>query len=271
MECKYCKNLFSSKANLNNHQKTAKYCLKVRKISVEQSYNCLECKKQFTRAHHLNRHQENCRPNKYVSNLQNDINKLKEKISNNQILIQQKDELLLKYEVIIKELQNKLENVAIKAVSRPTTTKTQINNYIQQLQPVTDQIFIDNAPNLTIDHILKGPEGYAQYALEYPLKDRMICVDYARRKVKFKDKNGNVITDPEMTQLTTKFFNSIKDKNKELIFQYGNELKERFGDEMDTIVEILDYKMAVDKGSEGERSDLHHDFVKQMCSQTLRD
>ena len=27
--------------------------------------------------------------------------------------------------------------------------------------------------NLTIDHIKKGPEGYAQYALYYPLKDRI--------------------------------------------------------------------------------------------------
>ena len=28
--------------------------------------------------------------------------------------------------------------------------------------------------------------------LDYPLKDKMICVDYSRRKVKFKDKDGNI-------------------------------------------------------------------------------
>ena len=125
--------------------------------------------------------------------------------------------------------------------------------------------------NLTIDHIKKGPEGYAQYALDYPLKDKMICVDYSRRK--FKDKDGNVITDPEMTGLATKFFNSIKDKNKELICLYANELKEKLGDDniMDTMVKIFDYKTAVDRGSDGEKTDFHYDFVRQMCSQTIKE
>jgi hypothetical protein len=118
---------------------------------------------------------------------------------------------------------------------------------------------------------MKGPEGYAQYALEFPLKDRMMCVDYARRKVKFKDKDGNVITDPEMANLATKFFNSIKDKNKELIIECSNKLKENFGDEIDTIVKIFDYKMAVDRGSDGEKSEFQHDFVKHMCSNTIKE
>ena len=58
----------------------------------------------------------------------------------------------------------KLENIAIKAVSKSTTTnnnKTMINNYIQQLQPITDEHLSDNVQYLTIDHIMKGPEGYA--------------------------------------------------------------------------------------------------------------
>ena len=174
----------------------------------------------------------------------------------------------------IKELEKQIQEIALKAVSRPTTTnKTQINNFIQQLQPVTEEKLKESVSNLTIDHIKKGPEGYAQYALEYPLKDKIICVDYSRRKVKFKDKDGNVITDPEMAGLATKFFNSIKDKNKELVCLYANELKEKLGDDeiMDTMVKIFDYKMSVDKGSEGEKSDFHHDFVRQICSQTIKE
>ena len=129
----------------------------------------------------------------------------------------------------------------------------------------------ENIGNLTIDSQIK--KRYAQYALDYPLKDKMICVDYSRRKVKFKDKDGNVITDPEMTGLATKFFNSIKYKNKELICLYANELKEKLGDDniMDTMVKIFDYKSAVDRGSDGEKTEFHHDFVKQMCSQTIKE
>jgi hypothetical protein len=105
------------------------------------------------------------------------------------------------------------------------------------------------------------------------LKNRMLCSDYSRRKVKFKDKDGNVITDPEMTTLTKKFFESIYEKNKELICKYANELKERLGDEnvMDTVVKIFEYKEAVNRGCDGEKTDFHHDFVKRMCSQTLKD
>ena len=29
LECEYCKKTYSTKSNLNNHQKTAKYCLKI--------------------------------------------------------------------------------------------------------------------------------------------------------------------------------------------------------------------------------------------------
>ena len=74
------------------------------------------------------------------------------------------------------------------------------------MQPVTDEILYDNVQHLTIDHIKKGAEGYAEYALEYPLKDKLLCSDFSRRKVKFKDKDGNIITDPEMTNLARKFF-----------------------------------------------------------------
>tara|TARA_B110000908_G_C10147988_1_gene399969 strand:- start:70 stop:819 length:750 start_codon:yes stop_codon:yes gene_type:complete len=247
----------------------AQYCIKTRKNTGDiKFFKCDGCYKNFTSKQTLQLHSLKCKSNELNSYKQE--NKTLKKMYDDKIIfletqINQKDD-------IIQDLQNKLENIAISAVSRPTTSnKTQINNYIQQLQPVTEEHLIDNVQHLTIDHIMKGPEGYAQYALEYPLKDRLICVDYARRKVKFKNKDGKVITDPEMSNLATKFFNSIKDKNKELIIECGKKLKENFGDELDTIVKIFDYKSGVERGSDGERSEFHHDFVKQVCSQTIKE
>jgi hypothetical protein len=170
----------------------------------------------------------------------------------------------------IKELEQRLENVAIQAVSRPTTTKnTQINNYIQKLECITDEHIQDQAQFLTLEHIQQGPEGYAKYALEYPLKNRIVCVDYARRKVKFKDKEGNVITDPEMASTATKLFQSIKDRNKDLILSYGTELKERFGEEMETVVKLLEYKSDVDNSAEGSKPEFLYDFVRSVCGKTI--
>jgi hypothetical protein len=141
------------------------------------------------------------------------------------------------------------------------------------MEPVTTEHLIENAQHLTIEHIKKGVEGYAEYALEYPLKDRVLCSDYSRRKVKFKDKDGNMITDPEMTNLTKKFFKSIHEKNKELICRSANELKDRLGDEnvMDTVAKLFEYKEAVNRGCDGEKTEFHHDFVKRMCGQTIKE
>ena len=268
-KCTICNSSFSSKSYLNYHQKRTQYCLKMQGESESKKnlFECKYCQKVLSSEKRLKTHYEICSEYSIFTV----DNKYKEKIRDLSIqLTEQKEH----YEKKIKELQDKLENIAVKAVSRPTTTnKTQINNFIQQLQPVTEEKLKESVSNLTIDHIKKGPEGYAQYALEYPLKDKIICVDYSRRKVKFKDKDGNVITDPEMNGLATKFFNSIKDKNKELVCLYANELKEKIGDDdiMDTMVKIFDYKMSVDKGSEGEKSDFHHDFVRQICSHTIKE
>lgn len=276
MECKFCKNMFSSKANLNSHQKNAKYCLKLRDMEIDTKYKCDGCRKMFSNNYHLTRHVKTCTSNDKLHKLETTITQLEKELDIYKFKLEEKNIHLEKqqkmYENHIRELEGKIENIAIHAVSRPTTSnKTQINNYIQNMKPITDDNFVNNVQHLTIDHILKGPEGYAEYALEYPLKDKLLCVDYARRKVKFKDKDGNIITDPEMTNLATKFFNSIKDKNKELIVECSAKLKENFGDEVDTIVKIFDYKSGVERSSDGEKSDFHHDFVKQVCSKTIRE
>jgi hypothetical protein len=265
MDCKYCKNKFTNISSLNKHIKYAKYCKNKRNEKEEILFICDGCDNNFTSNYNLTKHIQTCSLS---------IEKRIEKKFT--IQLEEKDKTIQKYEKQIKELQDKLEHIAVKAVSRSTystSNKTRINNYIQQLQPLTEEKLKESVNNLTIDHIKKGPEGYAQYALDYPLKDKMVCVDFSRRKIKFKDNDGNVITDHEMTGLATKFFNSIKDKNKELICLYANELKEKLGDDniMDTMVKIFDYKMAVDKGSDGEKTEFHHDFVRQMCSQTMKE
>ena len=269
--CKYCSKELASKSSLNNHISNAQYCINKRENKEEvRVFNCNDCQKKFTSKQSLILHISRCSTktkNEYEYKTTQTSDQYEEKLSFLQEELQKKDKL-------IQQLQDKLENIAIKAVSRPTTSnKTQINNYIQNMKLVTEEHFIDNVQHLTIDHIKKGPEGYAEFALEYPLKDRLLCSDYSRRKLKFKDKDGNLITDPEMTTLAKKFFNSIKEKNKELICRCANELKERLGDDnvMDTVVKLFDYKAAIEQGSDGEKSEFHHDFVRQVCNMTVKE
>ena len=127
-------------------------------------------------------------------------------------------------------LQDKIENLAITAIKRPTIQNTQqrYNTIINNLTPITEEHLKEQAQYLTIDHIKNGVDGYVKYALDHPLKDKIICTDFSRRKIKYKDDDGNVIEDPEMINLTQKLFQAIKDKNSQLVSEYIIELKERF-------------------------------------------
>lgn len=271
IKCEFCGSILSSMASLKHHQQKAKYCLEKRKIETD-IYNCSSCSASFTTKRRLNTHYDSCvkyNVEKISLELNQKIQNIKDEFKNKE---DQFHEQLKAKDEQIKNLQDKLENVAIQAISRPTSTttkNTQINNYIQKMECITGEHIKNQAQHLTIEHIQKGPEGYAEYALEYPLKNRIVCVDYARRKVKFKDREGNIITDPEMASMATKLFESIKDRNKALIFSYGTELRERFGDEMDTVVKLLEYKSDVENSADGSKPDFFHDFVRSVCGKTI--
>ena len=86
---------------------------------------------------------------------------------------------------------------------------------------ITEEWLLENAKFLTIEHILRGPEGYADYALSYPLKDRLIEEDDLDNTfLKYIDKDSLVIIDYGANKFTKMLFDSIKDKNKLLIGEY---------------------------------------------------
>ena len=262
MECTFCKRSFSTKPNLMKHQKTAKYCVK---IQSELRFICKACDKELSCKQSLTFHYKSCKKYKSMCENQN-----KKDIG----LFLQQENLELKDHV--KELENKLENIALKAVSKPSIVTNNTNNsktQINYLRPISDERFNESIPELTLEYLLKGPPGYAQFALDHPLKDSVICSDYARRKVEYKEDNGLVKTDPEMTYISSKFFRSIRNKNKELLVKYSSDIYE--GDDCEFIEDetkkISDYITSVNKGSQGEKTDFHHDFVKEVCCRTVKD
>jgi hypothetical protein len=109
---------------------------------------------------------------------------------------------------------------------------------------ITEDWLIENAKFLTIEHILRGPEGYADYALSYPLNDRLIEEDYLNTTfIKYKDSSGNVITDYGGKMLTKMLFDSVRERTHELIesnenisFEYGSIEDSIFQDEFISIV-----------------------------------
>ena len=129
---------------------------------------------------------------------------------------------------------------------------------------------MDQSQYLTLEHIKKGANGYADFALSHSFKEKLACVDYARQKVKYKNKDNQVISDPELTALAPKFFNSIYQKNRELIIKRGIELYSedtKEAEEEHTI--LLDMLTDVSKISQGLQTELRDDWAKTMCSKTI--
>ena len=142
---------------------------------------------------------------------------------------------------------------------------------IEQMFPITQEWLVENVKFLTIEHIVRGPEGYADYFITYALKDRLIAVDYLEAIVKFKDAVGETIIDFGAVILTKLIFDSVQHRNKELIMEYCTCLNNNFSDNGAEIVQLLDYRVAVEKCAEGnyvgdEDGDFRTEFLGFLLS-----
>ena len=248
MECEFCGKILNSKGALEVHQRKTQYCLKIQGKNVEKNYKCYLCEKGFILKNILKNHEKICKDGTKVIRIRkenieimkrNKILEEENKINKNKIeILEMKGEgmgelkELLKIErenykklekiyqdFMTKSLEKSMENskeITLSAIkhAKPINNKTiQINNYIEKMEPITDKNISDCVPMLTIDHHVKGVEGYAEYAIEYPFKDKIMCVDTSRNKIKYKDANGKVINDVGFKKMMIKFCESVKDKS----------------------------------------------------------
>ena len=241
-KCLYCNKSFSNKSNLKTHIENAKYCISLRdtRETPNTNFNCEFCNKELSSKYNLDYHLLRCSNKKDIDieNLRNTIlhyEKLIETyLADTKIKDEQIKELKNSKEELKEQLKDKdeqIQKLAIAAINKPTNIQNnnqKINQIINNLTPITEQHLKDQAEFLTIDHIKDGVNGYVKYALDYPLKDKIVCTDFSRRKLKYKDDNGNLIEDPEMIKLSQKLFKAIEEKNSTLINEYIIELHDKY-------------------------------------------
>jgi hypothetical protein len=260
LTCKFCDYKFSRKSNLAKHQKNANYCLDIQsKQSVEEVKAKLpESKRAST--------------SRKMIELEMSLAKALER---EKMYLQQIEDL--KRQLAAKE--DKQHAVTLTAITRPaTSTKNTIKNLqLNNLQPITDADLIANLQFLTKDHIQAGASGYAKYALEYPLKGKVMVSDAARRKISWKDESGSLVTDAEGGELSRRFFAVVKEPSLKAIRDLMHDLNERHDlaqDEKDDVQiricdEMLcrldDLRREIRRTSEGKPTDLRQDFVKEIC------
>ena len=287
-ECCHCKHMFVNKANLIAHQKKAVYCLEIQhkgtlsKMEIKESignFRCDDCGINFMAKIELTRHSKVCKsrdsPSIRISEPEMSLLLANKEI---EMLREQNKELK---EIIARERQNQ-QHVVLAAISKPTTTNSSVKNtvkncIIQNLPRLTEADMREQIDNLTIDHVKAGAQGFANYAMQFPFKDKLTRSDVSRLKLIWRDTDDNVIHDTEGIKIMEKFFRISREKNTRLFREIINDLGDQYDsacnrqddDERNAIVELTD-KIATLKDqskstSRGENTELGREFVKHLC------
>jgi len=227
-KCEYCEKLFSTKSNLTNHNKTAKYCIDKRKNNEIDEYKCC-CETIFTSKKNLDRHKKTC-------NIKDVIQPYKDeniKLQNENIKFENQNKIYLEQldnkDKQIKELQDKLTSIALAGVSKSTITTnniSNINNKILNISPLdlNDSEKLKNILDSKFDtnYILDGQKGLAHFAKDHFLKDddgnlNYVCTDPSRQTFKYKDELGDIQKDVKAKKLTKILIDAgLKEKNNTL-------------------------------------------------------
>ena len=249
MECSFCKKSFKNISSLNYHIKNAKYCLKLQNENFEGNFTCTLCKQNFSTKQYKENHEKICNNNSIINEnmlLKQILKEKEEMIKNLKEQTKEKDDVIKELKEEMKDKDERIERLATVAINRPNNQH--INNNINNLTPITEDYLKEQAEYLTLDHVKNGVNGYVQYALDYPLKNKIVCTDFSRKRIKYKDGEGNLIDDPEMLKLAQKLFKAIEDKNTTLINEYIRELCENYN----VLVMGPDDDMDEDEGNEYE-------------------
>ena len=208
MKCPHCNNSFSSLSSMNNHIKSAKYCLAKRGVE-KKPFKCLRCSKTFTSKRWASSHMSKCGESVVKLKQQNiDLMNQNDRLDN---LV---DDLRSQ----VRQLQDKLENIAIKAVERPTTTNNTVNNNTLNLavfNPTLDDIEQIVAENYNIKHLEGGAIGSAEFTNKNVLSNstgdpKYTVTDKTRCNGKYKKSKSEIVIDYGMHGLTKLIHPPIK-------------------------------------------------------------
>ena len=230
--CIYCNKEFTSKSILRNHQKSAKYCLKIQtefnlipknKIEIEQkSYPCKHCGKSFSSKLCYQNHTDICviKLKNTIEELTNKLDERDKKIENykqqiktirleveNEFYKEQSNKSYNMVEEIVKDNQSTINEIAKQprvATTNNNHNKILINTPMDLSQP-TVQLAIQNG--FSDEYLVQGQKGVARFAYDNILKDeqgklKYICTDAARQIFQFKNEDGSIQKDVKATKLT---------------------------------------------------------------------
>jgi hypothetical protein len=233
--CSGCNHVFPGNANLIIHLDTCKeYIISNIREECKQENNIQIAKLQAEYNDQITKLKaENTQQIIKLQEKTEEIVKLQQDLSNakDQITILQKicdnqtnsDKALCEANAQIDKLQKIIENIATKAVDKPTTTNTTFN---QIRNNFSDKYFLENIKaeevkkkcqtNFTEEILMNGQRGIARLCTDQIIntKDKkklLIATDQSRNKFRYMDENGNLKDDIEARTFIEKVSKPIKE------------------------------------------------------------
>jgi hypothetical protein len=107
-------------------------------------------------------------------------------------------------------------------------------------------------------------EEYTEFALEFPFnfKEKIVCVDVNRNKIKYKDSEGNVIKDVGFRKMMTKLCESLKDHSFNLCQEHYEKLSEHFTEKELEEYNCMNTALAISRYANDRDSDFCNKVIK---------
>ena len=132
------------------------------------------------------------------------------------------------------------------------------------MPPLLKSDITDNVQYLTLEHHVKGAEGYAEYALEFPFKDKIVCVDTSRNKIKYKNEEGDIIEDIGFRKMMTKLCKELKDRSYSLSQEHYEKLSDKFTEKEMEEYNFVETALGIAKCANGKESELCNQIVRMI-------
>ena len=159
--CNFCNKTLASKGSLFNHINKSKKCIESRRENKKNKtkiFSCNLCNKVLSTKYRLQTHMKTHDKDIYKKECEEKLKEMKKKMKEQKQEYEQKlEKQKQEYEQEIRYLQDKLENIAIKAVTKQRTINQNHNMYIQNnLESLKEEDFTKYLEYFTQDTILDG-------------------------------------------------------------------------------------------------------------------
>ena len=159
MECVHCGTILKTISSLNQHQKSAKYCLVKQNKHIPQEYTCCFCNTQFTTKSSLHKHVSICKANTPM---------LREQL---QLLNEQFHELsLIKKDLVLRTPLGLESKVVVKV--------PYLINEFQDDKPIKSKRLLDESYPIAAEYFISFDEGFHRECIRSVLNNNRDFVLY---------------------------------------------------------------------------------------------